>query len=219
MIDTTKPNSSMYVSGGPSSPIPENQESRKNGKLFHNFMKRNHSGRGDDTSSSSKPGTPISSKPPELSNAKPPSRDHSTGRSAGYTEIEDSHGFEKHGSKNQLKDQRSQSFRDGAGATLFSGIKNTTVRAAEGLGKAHNRFFRQNKQQNSNHSRTMEYSQSYDPKVINLPLIDQTRITRIARRLEDSKDKTEFWMPALPWRCIESVPSTPKGRLIEISRS
>jgi len=36
-----------------------------------------------------------------------------------------------------------------------------------------------------------------------LPLVEQTRKTRIAKRLEDSKDKTEFWMPALPWRCIE----------------
>ena len=40
-------------------------------------------------------------------------------------------------------------------------------------------------------------------RVLNLPLVEQTRITRIAKRLEDSKDKTEFWMPALPWRCIE----------------
>jgi hypothetical protein len=28
-------------------------------------------------------------------------------------------------------------------------------------------------------------------------------LTRISTRLEQSRDKTEFWMPALPWRCIE----------------
>jgi hypothetical protein len=39
--------------------------------------------------------------------------------------------------------------------------------------------------------------------VINLPLVEQTRITRISKKIEASKDKTEFWMPSLPWRCIE----------------
>lgn len=43
----------------------------------------------------------------------------------------------------------------------------------------------------------------YQLKVINLPLIEQTRITRISKRLEDSRDKTEFWMPAFPWRAID----------------
>lgn len=43
----------------------------------------------------------------------------------------------------------------------------------------------------------------YTCTVINLPLVEQTRRTRIAKRLELSMDKTEFWMPALPWRCIE----------------
>ena len=203
ILDTTKPNTLVHNSAGPTSPIPETHESRKNGRLFHNFMKRNHSSRGDEGSSSSKPGTPVSSKPPDLANAKPPSRDHSTGRNTTHTEAEESYVLEKHGSKSQLKDQRSQSFRDGAGATLFSGIKHTTAKAAEGLGKAHNRLFKQSKQHNSHNHRTTEYSQFYEPKVINLPLVEQTRITRIAKRLEDSKDKTEFWMPALPWRCIE----------------
>ena len=43
----------------------------------------------------------------------------------------------------------------------------------------------------------------YVLKVINLPLIEQTRLTRISKRLEDSRDKTEFWMPAFPWRAID----------------
>lgn len=43
----------------------------------------------------------------------------------------------------------------------------------------------------------------YTLKVINLPLVEQTRITRISKRIEASKDKTEYWMPSLPWRCIE----------------
>jgi len=43
----------------------------------------------------------------------------------------------------------------------------------------------------------------YTIKVLNKPLIEQTRITRISKRLEDSRDKTEFWMPAFPWRAID----------------
>jgi hypothetical protein len=43
----------------------------------------------------------------------------------------------------------------------------------------------------------------YQLKVINLPLVEQTRLTRISKRLEDSRDKTEFWMPAFPWRAID----------------
>ena len=43
----------------------------------------------------------------------------------------------------------------------------------------------------------------YVLKVINLPLVEQTRLTRISKRLEDSRDKTEFWMPAFPWRAID----------------
>jgi len=43
----------------------------------------------------------------------------------------------------------------------------------------------------------------YELKVLNLPLAAQTRKTRISKRLEDSRDKTEFWMPAFPWRAID----------------
>ncbi|KAJ5032539.1 uncharacterized protein L3040_009140 [Drepanopeziza brunnea f. sp. 'multigermtubi'] len=43
----------------------------------------------------------------------------------------------------------------------------------------------------------------YQLKVLNLNLVEQTRLTRISKKLEDSKDKTEFWMPAFPWRAID----------------
>ncbi|RKF60661.1 putative rho gtpase activator [Erysiphe neolycopersici] len=45
--------------------------------------------------------------------------------------------------------------------------------------------------------------ENYELKVINLPLVQQTRLTRISKKLEDSRDKTEFWMPAFPWRAID----------------
>ena len=56
----------------------------------------------------------------------------------------------------------------------------------------------------SNHKDVVE-EQPYVCHIITLPLREQTRRTRIAKRLENSKDKTEFWMPSLPWRCIEYV--------------
>ena len=43
----------------------------------------------------------------------------------------------------------------------------------------------------------------YVIKVINQPLRDQVRITRISKDLGNCRDKTEYWMPSLPWRCIE----------------
>jgi hypothetical protein len=56
----------------------------------------------------------------------------------------------------------------------------------------------------SNHETpTLHTNEPYVCKVIHKPLIEQTRLTRISSRLEQSRDKTEFWMPALPWRCIE----------------
>ena len=47
------------------------------------------------------------------------------------------------------------------------------------------------------------FDENHVLSIIKLPLVEQTRLTRISKRLEDSRDKTEFWMPALPWRCID----------------
>ena len=105
-----------------------------------------------------------------------------------------------------LPTSNSRVFRESGGAHggshIFSNIKNTSSKAADGLGKASKGIFGKIARSGSNNAKEEE---RYVLRIINLPLIDQTRRTRIARRLEDSKDKTEFWMPALPWRCIESV--------------
>ena len=104
-----------------------------------------------------------------------------------------------------LSNSSSQQFRgDGNASHFFSGIKNTTSRAAEGIGKAGNRLMGKiNSKPASYSSKETFDDRDYTYNVIKLPLREQTRITRIAKRLENSKDKTEFWMPALPWRCIE----------------
>lgn len=92
--------------------------------------------------------------------------------------------------------------REGNGSHLFTNLKNSSSKAAGGLGKASKGIF--NKMTRSGSSSGTDGAEgSYVFKVINLPLVEQTRKTRIAKRLENSKDKTEFWMPALPWRCIE----------------
>ena len=103
-----------------------------------------------------------------------------------------------------LSTSNSRVFRESGGAHggshIFSNIKNTSSKAADGLGKAGKGIFGKIARSGSSNAKEEE---RYVLRVINLPLVDQTRRTRIARRLEDSKDKTEFWMPALPWRCIE----------------
>lgn len=93
--------------------------------------------------------------------------------------------------------------RDGAGSKLFSNFKNTSAKAADGIGKAGKGLFGKITRSGNGNSKEVTEDENYVLSVIKLPLVEQTRRTRIAKRLEDSKDKTEFWMPALPWRCIE----------------
>lgn len=100
----------------------------------------------------------------------------------------------------------SNSVREGAGANLLSNLHQTGRGAADKLGKAGKGFLGRITRSGSTHStheRELVTDDNYTCSTINLPLVKQTRLTRIAKRLELSKDKTEFWMPALPWRCIE----------------
>ena len=99
----------------------------------------------------------------------------------------------------------SSSFKDGAGAQLLSNLQLTSKGAADRLGKAGKGFFGKIARSGSSTEREPVAEENYMCTVINMPLIQQTRRTRIAKRLDLSKDKTEFWMPALPWRCIECV--------------
>ncbi|KAL8767271.1 MAG: hypothetical protein Q9209_006197 [Squamulea sp. 1 TL-2023] len=94
-------------------------------------------------------------------------------------------------------------FRDGAGSKLFANIRGTSSKAADGLNKAGKGIFNKMGRSGSSNAREEAGDIHYQHTIINLPLVPQTRRTRIARRLEDSRDKTEFWMPALPWRCID----------------
>ncbi|KAI9664907.1 MAG: hypothetical protein M1821_006355 [Bathelium mastoideum] len=94
------------------------------------------------------------------------------------------------------------SFKDTSGAHFLSNMNKVGTKTAEGFGKA-GKFLNKLARSGSNTEREPVNEMDYVCKVITLPLVEQTRITRISKRLADSKDKTEFWMPALPWRCID----------------
>lgn len=111
------------------------------------------------------------------------------------------------GDRGQRKDNRqtqhlplSQSFQ---GNSLLSNLHQTGKGVGDRLGKAGKGFLGKIARSGSSIERETPPPEEHVITTINLPLIKQTRRTRIARRLELSKDKTEFWMPALPWRCIE----------------
>lgn len=104
-----------------------------------------------------------------------------------------------HPNRDYLRAQPS-SFRDNGGS-LFHGLKNSSSRAADMISKG---LFGKGARSGSTIEREpVVDDEHYVPKVINLPLVEQTRKTRISKRLEDSRDKTEFWMPAFPWRAID----------------
>lgn len=84
---------------------------------------------------------------------------------------------------------------------FVTGSKNVMNKAKTGGGNLLNKLGKLGRT-GSNHEREIPDSE-YVIKVINLPLVEQTRITRISKDLSRCRDKTEYWMPALPWRCIE----------------
>jgi len=87
---------------------------------------------------------------------------------------------------------------------MISNLRNSSTSAASGIGRASKGFFSKLTRSGSNNDSTLiVVDENYVFKVINLPLVEQTRRTRICKKLADARDKTEYWMPALPYRCIE----------------
>ena len=81
------------------------------------------------------------------------------------------------------------------------GSKNVVSKAVSTGGSLFNRLGKIGRS-SSNTEKEIPDSE-YVIKVINQPLVEQTRFTRISKDLKKCRDKTEFWMPSLPWRCIE----------------
>ncbi|KAL1895852.1 hypothetical protein Sste5346_004949 [Sporothrix stenoceras] len=93
------------------------------------------------------------------------------------------------------------SLRDNGGYTFFNGLKNSSRSAADMISKG--LFGKNGRSGGAPEREPVVDDEHYVLKVINQPLLEQTRLTRISKRLEDSRDRTEFWMPAFPWRAID----------------
>ncbi|KAK1769949.1 hypothetical protein QBC33DRAFT_306804 [Phialemonium atrogriseum] len=93
------------------------------------------------------------------------------------------------------------SFRENGGSTFFNGLRSSSSKAADLISKG--LFGKPARSGSTTEREPIVDDEHYVLKVINLPLVEQTRRTRISKRLEDSRDKTEFWMPAFPWRAID----------------
>jgi hypothetical protein len=88
----------------------------------------------------------------------------------------------------------------------MSSLNSAGRKMGEKMGTARKGMFGKLGRSSSNHEKEVQFGiprDQYHFRIINRPLVEQTRLTRISSRLEHSKDKTEFWMPALPWRCID----------------
>lgn len=131
-------------------------------------------------------------------------RTHSADRQDGSKHA---HRDEDHGQRREKAEQvslASSSFNDNKGAGLMSSLGSGARKMHEKMDSARKGVFGKLGRSSSNHeSHTSVSNEPYVCKIIHKPLIEQTRLTRISTRLEQSRDKTEFWMPALPWRCID----------------
>ena len=104
--------------------------------------------------------------------------------------------------REQYKDNgRHQPSFSTTGHTFLSNLRGTAAKGAGALSKG--LFGKGGRSYSTNEREAPIEDEHYVFKVIKLPLVEQTRITRISKRLENSRDKTEFWMPALPWRAID----------------
>jgi hypothetical protein len=95
----------------------------------------------------------------------------------------------------------STTFREGSGHAFLNNLKSSATKGAGAISKG--LFGKGGRSGSTNEKEPPVDDEHYELKVINRPLIEQTRLTRISKKLEDSRDKTEFWMPAFPWRAID----------------
>jgi hypothetical protein len=102
--------------------------------------------------------------------------------------------------ESRLPNSFSTSFREGSGHGFLNNLKSSAMGKGAALSKG---LFGKARSGSTHEMAPMVDDMQYELKVLKLPLIDQTRKTRISKKLEDSRDKTEFWMPSLPWRAID----------------
>jgi hypothetical protein len=103
---------------------------------------------------------------------------------------------------NRTQTSLATSFREGGGGhTFLNNLKSSATKGAGALSKG--LFGKSGRSGSSTEREPIVDDDHYELKVLKLPLVQQTRLTRISKKLEDSRDKTEFWMPAFPWRAID----------------
>jgi hypothetical protein len=184
---------------------------------FANLLTRSRSIRVDESSGNRAPGRRPSTglakldefnqgattNPPRSTNLRP---ERNVSRGAGLQPPErqaDAISLRRERSHGNMVASGSLSQVSGASAAIFSNLKSSSSGAADRIGKAGKGFFGKITRSGSTNERELITDDSYTCSVINLPLIEQARKTRIAKKLENCRDKTEFWMPALPYRSID----------------
>jgi hypothetical protein len=194
----------------------ESAAPKKNKQRFANLLTRSRSIRGDDSGNRAparrpstglakleefNPSTTTTTNPPRCATARP-ERAVRGGLQPPERQA-DTMSLRKERSHGNMVTSGSLSQVSGASAALLSNLKSSSSGAADRIGKAGKGFFGKITRSGSTNEREMVTDDSYTCAVINLPLIEQTRKTRIARKIQGCRDKTEFWMPALPYRCID----------------
>ncbi|KAM0721868.1 hypothetical protein Q7P37_002793 [Cladosporium fusiforme] len=194
-------------------PSEDSTTIRKKDKAFRNPLTRSRSIRSDSQSKARKPSglypPPPGDQPPNSApltgnwpnaemgvfNHKNKNKD-SRGKSADRAVFDDS----DENAPPQYRNMAIHGPKEKPNA-FVSGSKNVLGKAKSGGGMFLTRLGKMAR--SSSHSEKEVPDAEYVLKVITLPLIEQTRATRISKKIEASKDKTEFWMPSLPWRCID----------------
>lgn len=191
---------------------------KKNKPRFANLLSRSRSIRLDDTSTNRiavrRPSTSFMKLEDGTRYPEPPRsatyRPERAVRSAGNTVPRNFTAYSPTDYGNAMRKDRNQGGNmvpsaslSHVSGSLLSNIKQSSSGAADRIGKAGKGFFGKITRSGSTIEREFINDDSYVCSVINLPVIDQARRTRISKRLEDCSDKTEFWMPALAYRCVE----------------
>ncbi|KAJ5804507.1 uncharacterized protein N7518_000810 [Penicillium psychrosexuale] len=192
----------------------ESAAPKKNKQRFANLLTRSRSIRVDDSSGPRPPrrrpstglakleefsqGATTTANPPRCATARP-----ERGGLQPPERQADTTSLRKERSHGNMVASGSLSQVSGASAAIFNNLKSSSSGTADRIGKAGKGFFSKITRSGSTNERDMITDDSYTCSVINLPLIEQARKTRIAKKLEDCRDKTEFWMPALPYRSID----------------
>jgi len=99
----------------------------------------------------------------------------------------------ENGRSNLMKDQKenrppnsfSSSLREGSGHSFLNNLKSSATKGAGALSKG--LFGKSGRSGSTNEKEPFVDDMHYELKVLNRPLVEQTRLTRISKKLEDSR--------------------------------